>query len=204
MQETLKRKNSGRKNSHRFESILDAAAKIFREKGYHHANISDIAAETGLLKGSLYHYIANKEELLYEIIMSALKLEIAALNEILTKSNERPDVVLEKAIIAHMTPIDLNHDRVAVFINEISNLSPRLRKEVSKEVEKYEKLWLRILQQGKKDQIFRKGIDPKIILLSIYGMCNWTNRWFNKAGKYSAHQLGEIYAATILEGIRSK
>ncbi len=204
MNEALKRKTPGRKNSHKFESILDAAAMIFREKGYHHANLSDIAGETGLLKGSLYHYIKNKEELLYEIIISALKLYITSLKEILTLPNEKPDVVLERAIIAHMAPMDLNHNRVAVFINEMSNLSPQFRKEVDKEIEKYEKLWLRILEQGKRKKILRKEIDPKITLLSIYGMCNWTNRWFNQAGKYSAHELGKIYAATILEGIRSR
>jgi len=194
---------SDKKNRPRFESILDIAAKIFREKGYHHANISDIAREAGLLKGSLYYYISSKEELLYEVVMGGLDLYIASLRKIFT-SIEPPDVLLKEAIIAHMSPMDIKFDMVHVFINETANMTDRYRKEVDDETERYEKLWIDIIEKGKSQGIFRDDIDTKIILLSIIGMCNWTLRWYVSTGKYPIKELAEIYAHIILNGIKAE
>ena len=38
------------------DDILDAAAQIFRQKGYHAASMQDIAEAVNLQKASLYHH----------------------------------------------------------------------------------------------------------------------------------------------------
>lgn len=182
--------------------ILDAAAKVFRKKGYHHATISDVAREVGLQKGSLYHHIKSKEELLYEIIMSALALYLESLRGIVV--NEKPaDRVLREAIIAHMQPIDIHFDQIYVFLNEMGSLSPEYREEVDRELENYERLWIKILEGGKVDGLFRPDLDCKMTMLWIFGMCNWIVRWYRPGGKYSTTDLAEMYARNILQGIRS-
>src|SRR5579875_3080078 len=50
------------------DDIVAAAAKVFRTKGYHAATVQDIADEVGILKGSLYHHLDSKEELLYLVV----------------------------------------------------------------------------------------------------------------------------------------
>ncbi len=52
------------------ESIVKSALHIFLEKGYHNTSMSDIANETGLLKGSLYHHFNSKEDLMKAVIAS--------------------------------------------------------------------------------------------------------------------------------------
>src|SRR4051794_26547784 len=66
----------------REEEILAAAARIFREKGYHGASVRDIAESVGLLKGSLYHYIRSKEELLARLFDGALEGTVRELDAI--------------------------------------------------------------------------------------------------------------------------
>src|ERR1700750_2985463 len=51
----------------RQREIYDVAARVFHEKGYEQTSMDDIADAVGLLKGSLYHYINSKEDLLYGI-----------------------------------------------------------------------------------------------------------------------------------------
>src|SRR5438128_12273892 len=51
----------------RGEEVYSAALRLFREKGYHATSMQDIAAAVGLYKGSLYHYIGSKEELLARV-----------------------------------------------------------------------------------------------------------------------------------------
>jgi AcrR family transcriptional regulator len=48
--------------------ILDAATKIFAEKGYQYATISDIAKEAGISTGLLYSYFKNKLDLLLSVV----------------------------------------------------------------------------------------------------------------------------------------
>ena len=121
-------KNKGKQDHHRFQQILVTAAKVFRTKGYHHATVQDIANKVGMKKGSLYYYISGKEELLYEIINSAVDMYMESLLEIISLK-ERADVVLKKAIMAHLSNIEVEYDKVFVFLNEFESLSAEYRKE---------------------------------------------------------------------------
>ncbi len=49
------------------EEILEAAAQIFNQKGYHGTSMQDIALAVNLQKASLYHHISSKQELLLAI-----------------------------------------------------------------------------------------------------------------------------------------
>ena len=57
----------------RTREIIAAAAKLFKEKGYHATTIQDVADEVGMLKGSLYYHIKSKEELLYLVTKEPIR-----------------------------------------------------------------------------------------------------------------------------------
>src|ERR1700710_1395396 len=52
----------------RDDEVLDAAARVFARRGYADASVQDVADELGILKGSLYHYIRAKEDLLFWLL----------------------------------------------------------------------------------------------------------------------------------------
>lgn len=52
----------------RHDELVRVAAAVFRETGYDAATVQDVAAELGMLKGSLYYYITSKEDLLFEVV----------------------------------------------------------------------------------------------------------------------------------------
>jgi AcrR family transcriptional regulator len=54
--------------SARRSQILDAATKVFAEKGVHRATIKDIARAAGIADGTIYNYFANKDALLIGIL----------------------------------------------------------------------------------------------------------------------------------------
>jgi len=51
----------------RSNELLNAAQRVFSLKGFHAANISDVAAEANLSQGTVYHYFESKEELLLAV-----------------------------------------------------------------------------------------------------------------------------------------
>src|SRR5579864_6419477 len=61
-----------RPSRQRGEEVYAAALRLFRQKGYHATSMQDIAAAVGLYKGSLYHYIGSKEDLLVEVFERAM------------------------------------------------------------------------------------------------------------------------------------
>jgi AcrR family transcriptional regulator len=48
--------------------ILDAAAKVFAEKGFHRATIKDIARTAGIADGTIYTYFTNKTAVLVDLL----------------------------------------------------------------------------------------------------------------------------------------
>jgi len=57
--------------------VLDAAAQIFREKGYHEASIAEIAERAGVVEGTIYRYFSTKRELLVQVVERAYEEAIA-------------------------------------------------------------------------------------------------------------------------------
>jgi AcrR family transcriptional regulator len=64
MIETLKDKTNSLRRAH----ILEAAIKVFAEKGFHAATIKDVAAEAGVADGTIYNYFENKTALLMGVL----------------------------------------------------------------------------------------------------------------------------------------
>src|SRR5215831_6325877 len=68
----------------RQDQILDAAARVFAEKGFERATIHDVAQTAGVAEGSIYNYFKNKQDLLVHLprhfIGPALQTFQASLN----------------------------------------------------------------------------------------------------------------------------
>jgi AcrR family transcriptional regulator len=54
----------------RRKQILGAALAVFSEKGFHAANVSDVAARAGVSQGTIYWYFDSKEDLISAAILS--------------------------------------------------------------------------------------------------------------------------------------
>ena len=76
--------------SERGEEVYVAALRLFREKGYHATSMQDIAGAVGLYKGSLYHYIGGKEELLVQVFERAMGSLVANVERIAADTSLAP------------------------------------------------------------------------------------------------------------------
>ncbi len=55
------------------EAVIRAAARAFNERGYHNTSLDDIAAALDVTKPTIYYYVANKEQLLFECFLAGLE-----------------------------------------------------------------------------------------------------------------------------------
>lgn len=61
------------------KQVLDAALRLFSERGYFNTSIHDIRREAGVSTGAIYHHFSNKEHLaksLYDQLMGEMEAEI--------------------------------------------------------------------------------------------------------------------------------
>ena len=52
----------------RREQILQAAQKLFAEKGFRQTNLNDVATQLGFRRQAVYHYFRSKDQIPYELI----------------------------------------------------------------------------------------------------------------------------------------
>ena len=181
------------------EEILAAAAQIFRDKGYHATSMQDIAEAVHLQKGSLYHHIRSKEEILASLLDRALDLLILSMQEVMA-SPLSVEEKLRSAMRMYADNIAVHSDLAAVLLLEYRNLSPRLRARHMGRRDRFEALWRELLRQGMQQGVFRTS-DEKLVALAILGVQNWMLTWYRAEGPLSAAELSNRFADLFLNGL---
>jgi len=183
----------------KYDEIAYAAVKLFNQKGYHSTSVQDIADEVGLQKGSLYHYISSKEELLLQIAtksMSGFSKELEQICNLPLSAVER----LRKAIHHHFTIVTGDIQMTTVLLREAFLLSDEQHERITASMEGYTSLWVRILEHGMANHEFVQT-DPKLTALFILGACNWVYRWYSPTGKQTPEEIADIFFQLHLSGV---
>jgi AcrR family transcriptional regulator len=181
------------------ENILEAAAKIFSEKGFHATSMQDIADAVQLQKASLYHHFASKQEILMDILDQALDLINDRLESVRSQSLSA-DEKLKQAMVSYVQTITENQNLAAVLLLELRSLDPELKTRQVLRREKFESLWKDLIIEGKHQGIFN-DVDPSLTGRAILGVMNWTVTWYRRDGPRSAVDIAGVYADLLLEGL---
>ncbi|MDD3653881.1 MAG: TetR/AcrR family transcriptional regulator [Desulfotomaculaceae bacterium] len=184
----------------RYAEIIDTAIKLFRKKNYHGTSMQDIAEEVGIYRGSIYHYINSKEEMLYHIVKRPVLKGFESLKKI-QEEDLPPIQKLRRAIEYHVRHYSMEHRaELAIMLEDTKHLSEKYQKLIREELKKYERTFLSIIKEGiQKGDI--KELDPKIVTFAILGMTNWMYRWYAVDGILSANEVADIFIDMILNGL---
>ncbi|BAS26077.1 TetR/AcrR family transcriptional regulator [Limnochorda pilosa] len=183
----------------RKEQVLEAAVHLFRAKGYHATSVQDIADAVGLRKGSLYHYIRSKEELLFEIIHSTIQTYIHRLESIAARP-EPASARLAAAIEAHIKAVAQDTEGFAIFIGETRALEPEQRQRIEEASSQYGHLLERLIEEASLEGAFRPA-DSAMAALAILGACNWMHRWYDPQGRLSPKEIAAAFTEVFFGGL---
>ena len=189
-------------SSNKQAEIALAAVKLFEQKGYRATSVQDIADEVGLQKGSLYHYINSKEDLLLQIAHQA----ISEFNQRLEKILAMPIPAKEKLMLMienHLTVSISNLQTTTVLLREAFALGEEQHQVIQGLTDRYLDLLTAILEQGRDNGEFFVS-NCKIAALAILGACNWVYRWYKSSGELSAKDVSAIFSTLFLHGLLNK
>lgn len=195
-------------NSRRRE-IFSAAARIFRQKGFQAANLADIGAEAGMDRATLYYYVSGKDEIFHHVVKDAVLNNVLAAEALRGDDTLVPPEKIAQFIRFLMQSYADHYPYLFVFVQEnLSHLdnSNEWNREMRDLALRFNAAVVAIVQQGLDDGSLRSesgGGDATIIANALIGMCNWSHRWFDPAGRRSAAEVGDLYAAMVLQGLKS-
>lgn len=179
--------------------LIETAAQVFRQKGYHGASMEDIAAAVNLRKASLYHHFSSKQEILLEILDRALQLLLEKISAI-TEQNISADKKLRLMIRQYLQILAENVDLAAVLLFEHRALERRQHARHVPNRDKFESLWKDVVTEGVSKKAF-KCDDPSMTVRALLGMLNWTITWYSPDGDKSIEEIADDYSNLLLNGL---
>jgi TetR/AcrR family transcriptional regulator, cholesterol catabolism regulator len=184
----------------RQQEVVEAAARVFHEKGYEATAIQDIADSVGILKGSLYYYITSKEDLLFEVIEGVHEEAMKNLGRTAALDGN----ALQKIRSFVFTHCLFNAEhlvKMAVFFHDFRSLTGERRQVIVEARDLYDKFLRDLIRQGQAEKIICVDVDPKLSAITILGMMNWIYHWYRPGGELAAEDIAHDYADFVVAGL---
>jgi AcrR family transcriptional regulator len=194
------REAGNRQRRNRRQDVLEAAVRVFHKKGYASASIQDVAEEVGVLKGSLYHYIDSKEDLLARIFEDSAGHFLEMLEEA-SGLDERPVERLRSFGRSCSLWYLRNIERVAIYATEWKHLTGKRRKEVVVIRETYESRLAGLIGEVKEAGEAAPDLDVNFATYFIFGALNGLPAWYRRRGPDPAERIADAYADLIVNTV---
>lgn len=201
------RRSGRRPNRERWErrrdEVVDIAARLFAERGYHRTTIDDLVEATGLTRGGLYHYISGKHDLLSQIHRRFIDPLLEQAEKIAAAGHPPPETLrlLGEAL---MTDIATYTDQVTVFLHEwrIIQEDPAWA-DVRRSRKRFEGVIEQVLRRGIREGEFEVA-DVRLTVLAFLGMFNYSYQWYSSSGRVSPTRLAKTFMDIFMDGIQKQ
>ena len=193
---TTRRRASQRR---RAPQIIDAAARVFAERGFHGATTQDIADVLGIRQASLYYYFSSKEAALELVCLRGVEGFFEAAKTIAARP-ESPRKRLISLIASHLSPLVDRADFVKVFLNERQHLPRESRRRIGRWSRGLERIFEDVIKEGVAKGEFRADLDVRLATLAILGMCNAASSWQRKEN-IDVTDIAEEFARLVTDGM---
>jgi AcrR family transcriptional regulator len=180
------------------EAVIRTAARAFDERGYHNTSLDDIAAALGVTKPTVYYYVPNKEQLLFECFRAGLEPILAALQragQAPGSGRDRLREVMRDYAIAIASEygwcmVRAEHQDLGA---ELSEQVRALKAEIDRGIR-------RLLQLGMADGSIAT-LDPKLAAFAIAGALNWIAHWYRAGRSLEPAEIADTLVSLFEQGL---
>jgi AcrR family transcriptional regulator len=188
-------------NLSRKEQVIRSAAALFKEKGYAASSMRDLAQKLGIEAASLYSHIKSKEEILQTLCFDMAAEFRASLDDV-ERQKVSAKEKLTLGIIGHVHVMAKDLTASAVFMNEHRHLSqPYLRDFLLLRIN-YINRFKSIIEQGVQSGEFKKNIDTKLAVMTLFSSLNWMPLWYSPTSSIEPKELGQQLADMLVNGLK--
>lgn len=183
------------------EAVLRTAARFFNERGFHATSLDDVAAALNVTKPTIYHYFANKDEILYECTRRGLD-QIAA---IARHSADQRGTAADRlrAMLTAYALIMLDDFGICVARTQDHLLSPESRKGFRALKREIDGLIRQVIAEGVAEGSLSVP-DVRVASFTAGVALNGLGSWFRPDGPVGAEDTARLTVAVLLDGMRPR
>jgi TetR/AcrR family transcriptional regulator, cholesterol catabolism regulator len=183
--------------------ILAEACQLFATRGFDGTSIRDIANAVGISNAALYHYFADKDELLARIVINVIERQC----ELMERRIVPGDPPAEKLRAFMRAYADFFEENMAESIASSRSFSalenPVQRERAIYWRDRYENMLRAIVQEGMDSGEFREG-DVALTGRAVLSCLNWMYRWYSPSGSLRPQDIVDTYADILIGGISAR
>lgn len=183
------------------DAVVRTAARAFAEHGFHNTSLDDIAKALDVTKPTIYYYVTNKEQLLFQCFVTGLEPIRTALKAVKTAKEpgrERLNTVLRE--YAQSVASDFGW---CMVIAEHQDLSASMSEHIRALKVEIDQGIRRLLREGVKDGSVQP-CDVKMTAFALAGALNWIAHWYRANQGMTAGQVADAFVTIFEEGLRPR
>lgn len=180
------------------EAVIRAAARAFNARGYHNTSLDDIAAALEVTKPTIYYYVANKEQLLFQCFLAGLEQIRAAFAD--SSLEGRPARERLNAVLRHYARAIASDFGWCMVRAEEQDLSPAMSRHIKLLKSEIDQGIRRLIREGVQDGSIEK-CDPKMTAFALAGALNWIAHWFREDRSMSAGEIADTFVTVFETGL---
>jgi TetR/AcrR family transcriptional regulator, cholesterol catabolism regulator len=188
----------------RRKELIDAAARVMSRKGVMETTLGDIAQEAGTDRASIYYYVKGKEELLAEMLRSALTADTESIREIAGGPGSAA-AKLRGIVHRWMASYDAHFPYLYVWVYEdpsrLQGIDSAVLDEMIDLSQQGYELVREVIAEGVGNGEFRSALPVGVLAQSAIGLVAWTYRWYEPDHELTARQIADGLADLLLSGL---
>jgi AcrR family transcriptional regulator len=184
--------------------MLEAARRLFWEKGYNATSIREIAIAYGCRPANIYNYFSDKEEILFEVLREEMEQIIHPIKHLEEEDNTSPIEQLRFVIESHLK-VTLSYRRSAKLLFDVAldSLSPDKRKKIVDFRDTYDRIIRKVIRRGIDTGYFPE-VDVRLAGFMIASMITRTRIWFHPKKGVSVSELADFISEFAFNGLRGQ
>ncbi len=183
------------------EAVIRAAAHAFNQQGFHNTSLDDIAAALEVTKPTVYYYVTNKEQLLFECFVAGIEPIRAAVRE--AKNLEAPAGERLNAVLRNYAKAMASEFGWCMVRVEDQDLSAAMSTHVKAMKSEVDQGIRRLIREGVQDGSIHP-CDPKMTAFALAGSLNWIAHWYKENQSMTPAQIADAFITVFENGLQPR
>jgi TetR/AcrR family transcriptional regulator, cholesterol catabolism regulator len=181
------------------DRFLDAAARLFRQRGFEATTVREIAKAAGSLPGSLHYRYPTKAALLIDLTRRGMEADLSAVRSAIAGVAD-PVERLRLALRARLGYL-LSRDAAQVILYDWRALKGKARDEMIRLRDRYEAFWSGLVYEAAGSGRLRPDLDLKMLRFLLLGAINSVAQWYSPRGQRAPEQVADAFWGFLAFGV---
>jgi len=165
------------KDENKHQKILQAAIKVFSEKGFYNSRVSEIAKEADVADGTIYLYFKNKDDILISLFEEEFGKFVRNMQIELGKEKD-PLQKIRRFATVHLSLVTKYPHLGEVMGVEVRQSTKFMKEYVNQPFIEYLNIIRSVVIEGQEKGLFRKDLTPGVMKRAFFGALDEMARYW--------------------------